>query len=179
MLMTVAEVASYLRVTERTVYRLLKKDGIPAVKVGRQWRFERDSIDAWLERSLVRSRMRILVIEDNEIIAALFRETLEEQGHSVMAAKSSSQGLKLVKGQDFDLVFLDLRMPGMDGAELFRQIKTVKPDLAVTITTGYPDSEMMVRALAQGPFGVMSKPFAESDIVDAVSNFLRFTPNGR
>ena len=64
-------------------------------------------------------------------------------------------------------------MPGMDGAELFRQIKTIKPELPVTIITGYPDSEMMARALAQGPFGVMSKPFGESEIIAAVNNFLR------
>jgi len=80
-----------------------------------------------------------------------------------------------VKQQDLDLVFLDLKMPGMDGAELFRQIKAIKPELPVTIITGYPDSDMMVRALAQGPFGVMNKPFGESDIITAVHSFLRIT----
>jgi FixJ family two-component response regulator len=63
----------------------------------------------------------------------------------------------------------------MDGAELFHQIKIVRPRLPVTIITGYPDSDMMARALAHGPFGVMSKPFGESDIVAAVKNFLRIT----
>ena len=84
-----------------------------------------------------------------------------------------------MKQRDFDLVFLDLKMPGMDGAELFRQIRTIKPRLPVTIITGYPDSEMMVRALAQGPFGVMNKPFGESDIVAAVNTFLGITRYGR
>ncbi len=74
---------------------------------------------------------------------------------------------------DFNLVFLDLKMPGMDGAELFHQIKTIKPKLSVIIITGYPDSDMMVRALAHGPFGIMNKPFNESDIITAVSNFLQ------
>ena len=63
----------------------------------------------------------------------------------------------------------------MDGAEFFRQIKAIKPNLPVTIITGYPDSEMMARVLAQGPFGVMSKPFGESDIINAVNNFLQIT----
>ena len=76
---------------------------------------------------------------------------------------------------DFDMVFLDLKMPVMDGAELFRQIKTIKPDLVVTIITGYPESDLMARALDHGPFGVMNKPFIEQDIVGAVNNFLRIT----
>jgi len=83
--------------------------------------------------------------------------------------------MKEVKQRDFDLVFLDLKMPEMDGAKLFRRIKTIKPKLPVTIITGYPESDMMAQALAQGPFGVMNKPFDESDIITAVNNFLGIT----
>ena len=172
-IMTVEEVARYLRVTEKTIYRLLKRKGIPASKVGHQWRFRKSLIDEWLQKSSVGAAATILVIDDEETIRLLFKETLEEAGHKVMLADNALEGLELVKQKDFDLVFLDLKMPGMDGAELFRQIKTIKPKLPVTITTGYPDSDMMARALAQGPFGVMNKPFGESDIVAAVNNFLR------
>ncbi|GAJ07288.1 unnamed protein product, partial [marine sediment metagenome] len=121
----------------------------------------------------------ILVIDDEEMIRTLFKETLEELGHKVITAETASKGLDLVNQQDFDLIFLDLKMPGMDGAELFRQIKTIKPKLPVTIITGYPDSDMMARALAQGPFGVMNKPFGETDIIAAVNNFLRTTQTER
>jgi len=172
-LMTVEELVRYLRVTEKTVYRLLKRGLIPATKVGHQWRFEKTSIDEWLHQNSVGTKANILVIDDERTIQSLFKDTLEELGHSVIVAKSASEGLELVKQEDFALVFLDLKMPGMDGAELFRQMRTIKPKLPVTIITGYPDSEMMARALAQGPFGVMSKPFGESDIVTAVNSFLR------
>ncbi len=174
-LMTVEEVAGYLRVTAKTVYRLLERGIIPAAKVGHQWRFDKDMIDEWLSRSSVGAKATILVIDDEEMIRLLFKETLEESGHRVILAETGSEGLELVKQRDFDLVFLDLKMPGMDGAEIFRQIKTVKPKLPVTVITGYPGSEVMARALAQGPFGVMGKPFGESDIVAAVANFLRIT----
>jgi len=174
-LMTLGEVATYLRVTEKTIYRLLKQNSIPASKVGHQWRFDKPTIDEWLQQKSGGANANILVIDDEETIRSLFKETLQELGHKVTTAKTSSQGLELVKQRDFDLVFLDLKMPGMDGAELFRQIRAIKPKLPVTIITGYPDSDMMARALAQGPFGVMSKPFGESDIVVAVTNFLRIT----
>jgi len=174
-LITVEEVADYLRVTEKTIYRLLDRGSIPATKVGRQWRFDTASIDNWLQKNSVKAKASILVVDDEEIVRSLFKETLGELGHWVITAETASEGLEVVKQQDLDLVFLDLKMPGMDGAELFRQIKAIKPELPVTIITGYPDSDMMVRALAQGPFGVMNKPFGESDIITAVHSFLRIT----
>jgi len=172
-LMTLEEVADYLRLTKITIYRLLKRGGIPATQVGRRWRFEKSAIDEWIHRRSVGTKATILVIDDEEVIRALFKETLEELGHTVITASTGSKGLELVKQRNFDLLFLDLKMPGTDGAELFRQIKTIKPKLPVTIITGYPNSDMMARALAQGPFGVMNKPFGESDVIAAVSNFLR------
>jgi len=175
-LMTVEEVADYLRVTEKTIYRLLNRGSIPATKVGRQWRFNNASIDEWLYQKPVKTEANILVIDDEEVTQLLFKETLEELGHRVITAETAAEGLELVKQQDFALVFLDLKMPDMDGAELFHQIKTIKPKLPVTIITGYPDSDMMARALAYGPFGVMNKPFGELDIVAAVSTFLGIIP---
>jgi excisionase family DNA binding protein len=173
-LMTLEEVADYLRVTKKTIYRLLERHIIPARKVGRLWRFDKDSIDVWLSQSSPEAAANILVIDDDETICSLFRDTLEEAGHTVTTASESSKGLELVKEQDYDLVLLDLKMPEMDGAELFRQIRVTKPELPVTIITGYPDSDLMMRALAYGPFGVMNKPFGDSDILSAVNNYLRF-----
>jgi len=174
-LMTVQEVADYLRVTKKTIYRLLEGNKITAIKVGRQWRFDKATIDEWLRENSVGVKASILVVDDEEIIRALIKETVEELGHRVALARTSSKALELVKQQDFDLVFLDLKLPKLDGAELFRQIKTIKPKLPVIIITGYPDSDMMARALAHGPFGLMNKPFSESDIITVVSNFLRIT----
>jgi excisionase family DNA binding protein len=173
-LMTLEEVADYLRVTKKTIYRLLERRIIPSTKVGRQWRFDKTSIDAWLRQSPPEAAANILVIDDDETICSLFQDTLEEAGHAVTTASESSKGLEFVKEQDYDLVLLDLKMPEMDGAELFRQIRMTKPELPVTIITGYPDSDLMMKALDYGPFGVMKKPFSGSDILSAVNNYLRF-----
>jgi excisionase family DNA binding protein len=172
--MTSEEVANYLRVTKKTIYRLLESRNIPATKVGHQWRFDKSSIDIWLSQNSAGATADVLVIDDDETLCTLFKDTLEALGHTVTTANESFQGLELVKSQDFDLVFLDLKMPGMDGAELFRQIRAVKPELLVIIITGYPDSDLMMSALAHGPLGAMKKPFKSSDIMDAVKNYLRF-----
>lgn len=178
-LMTLQELADYLRVNKKTIYRLLKRDRVPATKVGRQWRFDKAAINEWLRQSSEGAKKRILVVDDDEVIRVLFEKTLEELGHRVTTAESSSSGFKFVERFDFDLVFLDLKMSGMDGAELLRRIRGIKPGLPVIIITGYPDSEMMSRALAQGPFGIMNKPFAESDIVIAINSFLQPSKLGR
>jgi excisionase family DNA binding protein len=172
-IMTVNEVASYLRVNKKTMYRLISEGNIPATKVGHQYRLSKTAVDDWLRKESVSVKVSILVIDDEETILALFQSTLGELGHTVVAAGSSAEGLEFVKQRHFDIVFLDLKMPGMDGADLFRQIKIAEPKLPVIIITGYPDGEMMARALAEGPFGVMKKPFSESDIVATLSNFIR------
>jgi excisionase family DNA binding protein len=172
-LMTLEEIAAYLRVTKKTVYRLLDRHLITAKKVGHQWRFEKASIDAWLRQNVSKTAS-ILVIDDDETIRALFKDALEAEGHSVTAVGDSGQGLEMVKQQNFDFVFLDLIMPGIDGAELFKQIKAIKPRLPVTIITGYLDSDLMAKALASGPLGVIGKPFRGSDIIAAVNNYLHF-----
>ncbi len=173
-IMTLEEVADFLRVTKQTIHRLLERRGIPAMRVGRQWRFDKASIDVWLRQSSAEIVANILVIDDDETLCALFQDSLQGDGHRVTVVSESSKGLELVRNRDYDLVFLDLKMPEMDGAELFRQIRVAKPDLPVTIITGYPDSDLMMSALAHGPLGVMKKPFRGSDILTALNNYLRF-----
>jgi excisionase family DNA binding protein len=177
--MTLAEVANYLRVTRKTVYRLLAKRKIPATLVGNRWRFDRAVIEEWLRSRSTDTRANILVVDDDETIRSLFKDTLEELGHMVKVSETAPAALELVKEEDFDLVFVDLKMPGMDGAELLHQIKMLKPRLPVTIITGYPDSDMMARALTHSPFGVMSKPFTGSDILAALNNYFRVSAPNR
>jgi excisionase family DNA binding protein len=172
-LVTPEEAASYLRVTKKTIYRLARLGKIPATKVGQQWRFPKAELDRWLHRNSSGTTANVLVIDDEENIRLLFKETLEESGHKVATAATGSKGLELVRQGNFDLVFLDLRMPGMDGAEALRQIKSLKPGLPVAIMTGYSNSDVMTWALAQGPLEVINKPFNGADIVSVAANFLR------
>ena len=174
-LMTVEELGQYLRFTRKTIYRLLKQGGIPAVKIGNKWRFDKAAIDRWLHHNMEGVRARILVIDDEELMRSLFKETLEEQGHKVVTADTGAKGIASVIQRDFDLIFLDLKMSGTDGAEILREMKSVKHKLPVVVITGYPDSEIMDRAMKEGPLGVMLKPFDDSDIIAAVNSFLHAT----
>jgi len=171
-LMTIEELEHYLRFTRKTIYKLLKQGSVPAVKIGNKWRFDKEAIDDWLHQGLERVKNHILVIDDDESIRSLFKAILEEEGYAVVTAEDTAMGLACVMQRDYDLVFLDLKMPGTDGAEILGEMRKVNSRLPVIIITGYPNSEMMERAMKQGPIGVMLKPFDDSDIRSAVNSFL-------
>jgi len=170
--MTVDDLEHYLRFTKRTIYRLVKKGDIPAIRVGREWRFDKGAIDLWLQQNTTGAKACILVIDDDPAVNLLFRRTLERAGHQVITAETGAEGIQLVKQRDFSLVFLDLWLPDIEGAEVLEEFRRIKPDLKITVITGYPDSDILQRALEQGPFGVMNKPFDTSDIRTAVNKFL-------
>jgi excisionase family DNA binding protein len=174
-LMTIKELERYLRFTRKTIYRLLKQGDIPAVKIGNKWRFDKARIDRWLHHDMQGVRASILVIDDDELIRSLFKETLEEHGHTVVSTDTTAKGLACIIQQKFDLIFLDLKMPETDGAEILREMRGVKDGLPVVIITGYPNGEMMERAMEQGPLGILLKPFDDSDIINAVNSFLHAT----
>src|SRR5215510_12014966 len=143
--LTTEEVLEYIQVNLRTVYRLIKAGKIPAVRVGRQWRFRKRDIDAWLnsqrplgERSLdmtafpVRGpRQRVLVVDDESSIRDLLSKTLALAEYEVDTAAEGAAALDRLRALTYDLLIADLRMPGMDGLTLIRQAKRIRPDLPV------------------------------------------------
>jgi len=170
-LLTTREIAEYLRLRRETVLRKVAKGEIPAIKVGGRFRFDKDQIDDWLRQKST-SKKRILVIDDEETIRHLFRETLEAGNYHVITAADGAEALELVRSWSFDLIFTDLKMPGMNGAETFRQIRRINPSVPVVIITGYPTSDLMDQALEHGPIGVMKKPFNGLDIERFVDSFI-------
>jgi len=171
-LLTTKEIAKYLKLRQETVLRKVRKGEIPAIKLGGRFRFDKEQIDEWLRHKST-SKKRILVIDDDETIRQLFKHTLEANNYHVMTAKDGRTALELVQSWNFDLIFTDLKMPGMNGAETFRRIRQINDSVPVVIITGYPMSELMEQALEQGPFGVMKKPFDALDIHRSADSFLR------
>ena len=171
-LLTTKEIAEYLKLRRETVLRKVKEGEIPAVRIGGRFRFDKGEIDDWLHQRTA-AKGRILVVDDEEIIRQLFKETLQREGHRVITAGSGNEALKFISDWDFDLIFLDLKMPGLNGAETFRRIRQINATVPIVIITGFPISKLMEQALNEGPFGVMRKPFDSSDIRRAAGSFLQ------
>jgi excisionase family DNA binding protein len=172
-MLTVEDIATCLKVNVRTVYRMIEKKQIPCFKIGRQWRFDQEVINRWLNDRIIEPTVRALVIDDDPDVCSLFIDTLDDTRHSVVTANDAEKGLEYVIQEDFDLVFLDLKLPKIDGAELFGRIRKIKPFLPVMIVTGFPDSELMKKALTYGPISVISKPLKPGDILSAVNSCIR------
>ena len=176
-LLTTKEVGSYLKLRPETVLRGVKKGEIPAIKVGGHFRFDKNQIDEWLDNHST-SKKRILVIDDDEPVRSLFKETLEKNNYHVLTSDNGNKAVKLTQSWNFDLIFLDLKMPDMDGVETLRRIRRVDKSVPVVIISGYTASELLRKALKQAPFGVMKKPFGAKDILRSTKNFLN-GPKGK
>jgi DNA-binding NtrC family response regulator len=140
------------------VYRLVERGKLPGHKLGRQWRFHKFLLDDWLRQQAATSRSTILVVDDETAIRELMVVALATTSREVLTAGSGEEALAIVKRSDVDLVVLDLAMPGMNGVDTFRAIRSLRPALPVLIVTGYPDSDLMAKALEIGPFTMISKP---------------------
>jgi len=113
----------------------------------------------------------ILVIDDEAGPRESLRMILKDR-HRVRTAENGPQGLEMIRQQKPDLVFLDIRMPGMDGVEVMQRIKAFDPDIEVAIITAYAAVETAQAAVRQGALDYLSKPFAVSDVLDIVERAL-------
>ena len=190
--LTTEEVLEYLQVNLRTVYRLIKAGKIPAVRVGRQWRFRKRDIDAWLDSQRPRggarrgargradaapggsaARPRVLVVDDEASIRDLLAKTLALAEYDVDVAPRRPLGARADAACiRYDLLIADLKMPGMDGLTVIREAKRYKADLPVIIITGFSTESSAIEAVNLGVAGYLTKPFRVPQVLAAAAKAL-------
>ena len=179
--LTTEEVLEYLQVNLRTVYRLIKAGKIPAVRVGRQWRFRRADLDTWLDSQRtarsdgtphIETRQRVLVVDDEEGIRDLLSRTLAMAEYEVDTTSDGVSALDLVRNDGYSLVIADLRMPGMDGLTLIREVKQIDPKLPIIIITGYSSESSAIEAVNLGVAGYLTKPVGIPQVLAAAAKAL-------
>ncbi len=167
------ELGDYLNLKQVTIRRKAAKGKIPAIKIGNHFRFNKEEIDNWLLQNRTGKQQHILVVDNEPIVGQLFKDSLDGHGYRVTTILSSLEALELVRNNHFDLIFIDLLMPELDGDELFRQIRLMNSSVPVVIITGYPNSEIMNRAMEHGPIMVLGKPFTGDDILTIIHSLTR------
>ena len=188
--LTTEEVLEYLQVNLRTVYRLIKAGKIPAVRVGRQWRFRKRDIDAWLESqrprggrpvaaapparsaAAVAGRPRVLVVDDEATIRDLLSKTLALAEYDVDLAPDGRAALDRLRMIPYDLLITDLKMPGVDGLTVIREARRLKADLPVIIITGFSNEASAIEAVNLGVSGYLTKPFRVPRVLAAAAKAL-------
>ncbi len=188
--LTTEEVLDYLQVNLRTVYRLIKAGKIPAVRVGRQWRFRKRDIDAWLESQRPRparlsavpgprqavpsggGRPRVLVVDDEASIRDLLSKTLALAEYDVDLAPDGRTAVERLRILPYDLLITDLKMPGVDGLAVIREARRLKADIPVIIITGFSTEASAIEAVNLGVSGYLTKPFRVPRVLAAAAKAL-------
>ncbi len=186
--LTTEEVLEYLHVNLRTVYRLIKAGKIPALRVGRQWRFRKRDIDAWLETQRPRAsrstssaprpvmpiagRPRVLVVDDEASIRDLLAKTLALAEYDVDLAPDGRTALERLRIIPYDLLITDLKMPGVDGLAVIREARRMKADMPVIIITGFSTEASAIEAVNLGVSGYLTKPFRVPRVLAAAAKAL-------
>jgi len=104
-------------------------------------------------------RQTILVVDDEVEICDLLQSFLTEEGYQVFTATNGVEAISLGKQNELDLALLDIKMPGMDGIEVFRKLKKVRGDMGVIILTGYGTLGTAKEAMRLGAYDYLTKPF--------------------
>ncbi len=107
---------------------------------------------------------RILVVDDEEPMRASLRDWLKEDGYEVGVAASGTEAIDRVANEPWEVILLDLKMPGMDGIETLEKLKEITPDSEVLMMTAYATVETAVQAMKQGAFDYLVKPFDPEEI---------------
>ncbi len=111
-------------------------------------------------------KARILAVDDEAIILDSFRKILVVAGYSIDTVEKGREALGLILKRDYDFVFTDLKMPEMDGLEVTKAVKHLRPDIDVIVITGYASIETAVETMKYGAMDYVQKPFTEDELID-------------
>jgi len=116
--------------------------------------------------SLVHAGPSVLVVDDEQDFVETLVKRMERRGFKVTGVGSGQEALLLLGKEHFDVVILDVMMPGMDGIETLREIKLAWPKIQVILLSGHGGEEMGIRGMAYGAYAYLLKPVALKTIVE-------------
>lgn len=108
--------------------------------------------------------VKILVADDEVMMRNLILKILESEGYQITMVSSGDEAMAMLKENNYDLLLTDVKMPGMSGFELLKQVKENWPDMAVIVMTGYGDAYTIKEALLLGADEYVSKPFKGHEV---------------
>ena len=114
------------------------------------------------------AKRHVLVIDDDAVVGRSFDRVLSDKGYEVDTARNGEEGLKDMEFQDYDVIFTDIKMPGMDGLEVAERIKARCPWTPVVVITGYGTEENEARAHVLGVNGFVRKPLTP-EMIESVT----------
>lgn len=118
---------------------------------------------------------RILIIDDEKRVREGCRKVLIEQGYDVLMAENGEIGIAMIEKEHFDVVLLDLMMPGYSGFEVLNHVKSIHPETVIIVITGYATIEHSIEAMKKGALDFIPKPFSPDQLRVIVAKAIEFT----
>ena len=115
-------------------------------------------------------KISILIVDDEESVRDSLFNWFTEDGYRVESAENAKKALTMLESESFDIILADIKMPGMDGLEMLRRIKSLKPDSIVIVMTAFATVDTAVKALKDGAFDYVTKPFDPDDLTHLIRN---------
>ena len=112
----------------------------------------------------------ILLVDDNKDMIETLSDILTDMEYCVETADNGLEAIKKIKAHKFDAVLLDIKMPGINGVETYREIKKIRPDAVVMLMTAQSVEELVAEALEEGAYGIMYKPIDAIKVVKFIEN---------
>ena len=134
--------------------------------------FEIDKIIGLIEE-LLGERTLILVVDDQYGDRETLKVILEDKGYRVATAANGVEAVEMVKERHYDIIFLDIRLPGTDGVETFEKVKEIDSRAAVIMMTGYTEEDLIQRAVSCGAYTCIYKPFDMEKVIELVDGIVR------
>ena len=171
------DVEDFLEIDQRTIYRLVHAGKLPAFRVGRQWRFKREDIEAWIADRLAASSRahstpRVLVVDDEPKVREMLGTALAALNFDVATAGDGPAALDMLRSATYDLLITDLRMPGMDGLSVIRGARRIAAGIPVVVITAHSTEASAIEAINIGVSGYLTKPFRLQRILAVTSRAL-------
>ena len=110
----------------------------------------------------------ILIVDDNASLCKMMSFVLGRKGYAVTTAKDGMEAITRVKERSFDITFMDIKMPLMDGVETYRRLKKLRPEGVVVMMTAYAVEDLVQQALQEGAYGIIYKPLDTEKVVALV-----------
>ena len=115
-------------------------------------------------------KISILIVDDEESVRDSLYNWFIEDGFRVASAENAKIALTILESDQFDIILADIKMPGMDGLEMLRRIKSIKPDSIVIVMTAFATVDTAVKALKDGAYDYVTKPFDPDDLTHLIRN---------
>jgi excisionase family DNA binding protein len=174
-LLTVREVADLLHVHTNTVRGWSDLGLIKSYRVGPRGdrRFKAKDINNFITTIGPNLGGAALIVDDDIGMRQLMEDAVVGEGYEVVAVASGERALEELEKQHFDLIFLDLVLPGLSGVDVLRAIKERNQRTLVAVITGYGDDPIAMEAMSLGPLFFIRKPFKMSDITEVLDAVMR------